>query len=520
MKRTVLTFGCCLIAALAAVGETVQVDGGLISGTVKDGVRSFKGIPFAAPPVGDLRWKAPQPVVPWEGVRKADAYGPDCPHQPYGANSLYTREPHPQSEDCLYLNVWTAAASADERRPVMVWIHGGGLTRGGGSTPSYDGTALAKKGVVLLTINYRLGPLGFLAHPELSKEDPHGSSGNYGMLDQVAALEWVQRNIAKFGGDPNRVTIFGESAGSFAVNYLMASPLAKGLFHRAIGESGASFRDRTLLNESREGQKSAEEVGLAFAEAAGADSIAALRALSSDKILDIFANDPKGKQFRSRPNIDGWFLEASISDVFQQGKQNDVPLIVGSNRDELTAFIPEATIPKTLDAYRKRMEGQYGDKIDAFNALYPVQTEADIKDAVIRSSTDASFGLSMRTWARAAMKTGKSKVYQYHFTRVPPIPNKEFYGAFHASEILYVFNNLRQRAGVYEDVDHKLSDIVSDYWVNFAATGDPNGQGLPEWAPFGLAYEAYIELGDSPETKNYLLPDKYDFFEENPIRRW
>src|SRR5215470_6504541 len=269
MLRNLILLAVGLVFAFSGLAltanDTVRVEGGLISGSVVDGVRSYKGIPFAAPPVGELRWKAPQPVAAWEGVRECNDFGPDCPQAPYPQSSIYYSAPRKQSEDCLYLNVWTAA-KAGEKRPVMVWIHGGALTRGSGATRAYDGTALAKKGVVLVTINYRLGPFGYLAHPELTAESSNHSSGNYGALDQIAALKWVQKNIAAFGGDPGRVTIFGESAGSWSVNVLVASPLARGLFHRAIGESGAQFARNARLGEAEKG-------GVALAAAVGADSI-------------------------------------------------------------------------------------------------------------------------------------------------------------------------------------------------------------------------------------------------------
>src|SRR5499426_666533 len=295
MLRNLILLAVGLVFAFSGLAltanDTVRVDGGLISGSVVDGVRSYKGIPFAAPPVGELRWKAPQPVAGWEGVREVNDFGPDCPQAPYPQSSLYYSAPRKQSEDCLYLNVWTAA-KAGEKRPVMVWIHGGALTRGSGATRAYDGTALAKKGVVLVTINYRLGPLGYLAHPELTAESAHHASGNYGVLDQIAALQWVKKNIAAFGGDANRVTIFGESAGSWSVNALVASPLAKGLFHRAIGQSGGSFGPGTYLKEDRNGLTSAEKIGAAFAKAAGADSIRALRSLPAEKIVEVFNDNP------------------------------------------------------------------------------------------------------------------------------------------------------------------------------------------------------------------------------------
>src|SRR5262249_29454974 len=308
MLRNLILLAVGLVFAFSGLAlsanDTVRVDGGLISGSVVDGVRSYKGIPFAAPPVGELRWKVPQPVAAWEGVRECNDFGSDCPQAPYPQSSVYYSAPRKQSEDCLCLNVWTAA-KAGEKRPVMVWIHGGALTRGSGATRAYDGTALAKKGVVLVTVNYRLGPLGYLAHSELTAESPNHSSGNYGVLDQVAALKWVQKNIAAFGGDPSRVTIFGESAGSWSVNVLVGTPVAKGLFHRAIGESGGQFGPMMYLKEDHDKLLSAEKVGAAFAKAAGADSIKALRALPADKIIDVFNNDTEGKKFRTAPNVDG-----------------------------------------------------------------------------------------------------------------------------------------------------------------------------------------------------------------------
>src|SRR5262245_23451566 len=450
MLRNLILLAAGLVFALPGsaltANETVRVEGGLISGSVVDGVRRYKGIPFAAPPVGELRWKAPRPVGAWEGVRECDAFGPDCPQAPYSESSIYYSPPRKQSEDCLYLNVWTAA-KAGEKRPVMVWIHGGALTRGSGATRSYDGTALAKKGVVLVTINYRLGPLGYFAHPELSAESPHRSSGNYGVLDQIAALKWTQKNIAAFGGDPGRVTIFGESAGSWSVNALVASPLAKGLFQRAIGQSGGTFGPMTYLKEDRDGRRSAEKAGEAFAKAAaaeaagpeaagaaaaGPDTIKSLRALPAEKILEVF-NNTSGN-FRTGPNVDGWVLPDEIRNIFAQGKQNDAPVIVGSNANEMTTLTVPTAVPKTVEDYRKRVETQYGpssEMIKEYDALYPVKGETDIAGAFLGSLRDSSFTLQMRTWARMTA-TGRSKAYLYFFSHVPPNPNSKYLGAYHA----------------------------------------------------------------------------------------
>jgi para-nitrobenzyl esterase len=508
----VLALALAFSRPVSAKNDTIKVEGGLISGTTADGVRSYKGIPFAAPPVGDLRWKAPQPVVAWEGVRQCDSFGPECPQAPYPAGSIYARPPQKQSEDCLYLNVWTAAKASD-KRPVMVWIHGGALTRGSGSNPVYDGTALAKKGVVMVTINYRLGPLGYLAHPELTSESPQHASGNYGVLDQIAALKWVQKNIAAFGGDPTRVTIFGESAGSWSVNVLVASPLARGIFHRAIGESGASFNRIAYLKEDRKGLMSAEKIGVAFAKAAGADSLNALRAVPAEKIIEVFNNDPEGKKFRTQPNVDGWVLPDEIRNLFAQGKQNDVPVIVGSNANEMTTLTTPDSLPKTLEEYRKRMASQYGEMIKEFDTAYPVNSDADVRAAYLGSLRDVGFTLPMRTWARMTA-TGHSRAYLYFFSHAPPNPNSKTLGAYHAAEIAYVFNNLSRLNRPFQDADYQLGEAMSGYWVNFATTGDPNGRGLPKWRPYDRANEPYLDFGDTIQLRNHLLKEQLDFLEQ------
>jgi para-nitrobenzyl esterase len=521
MRRSVTLLGFALAVAVSgfafAANDTIKVDGGVISGTTADGVRSFKGIPFAAPPVGELRWKAPQKVVPWKGVRKCEAFGPDCPQAPYPAGSMYYSPPRMQSEDCLYLNVWTAAKAGD-KLPVMVWIHGGALTRGSGATRTYDGTAFAKKGVLLVTVNYRLGPLGYLAHPDLTAESPHNSSGNYGVLDQIAALRWVQKNIAAFGGDPRNVTIFGESAGSWSVNVLVASPLAKGLFHRAIGQSGGSFGPMTYLKEDKPRLTAAEKVGAAFAKAAGADSIKGLRAIPAEKIIDIFNNDAEGKKFRTSPTVDSWVLPDEIRNIFAKGKQNDVPVIVGSNANEMTSLTAPATVPKSLEDYHKRVETLYGEATRDFDALYPVKSNDDIAAAYLGSLRDVSFTLPMRTWARMT-STGRSKAYLYFFSHVPPNPNSKYLGAYHAGEIAYVFNNLNPQNLLLQETDRKLAETMSNYWVNFARTGDPNGKGLPKWAPYKTSDEPYMDFGDAVQLRNHLLKAQLDFLEQFQKRR-
>jgi len=487
-------------AANDALTDSVSVEGGVVKGATSDGVRVFKGIPYASPPVGDFRWKAPGPVVAWNGVRDAVEYGAQCPQIPYPRDSPYYAPPRKESEDCLFLNVWTAA-EAGAKGPVMVWIHGGGLTRGTGATATYDGAPLAKKGVVVVTINYRIGPLGYLAHPELTAESPQHSSGNYGVLDQIAALKWVRKNIAAFGGDSSRVTIFGESAGSTSVNVLMATPLAKGLFERAIGESGGRFGRGVRLSE-------AEQAGVAFVKAvgvdSGVDSMKALRAISPQKLLAV-AN------FRTQENVDGWVLPDEIRPIFEQKKHNHVPVIVGSNANEMTTLATQGTAPKTLEDYRKRVVAQYGDAIKEFDTLYPANSDADVRDAWLGSLRDAGMTLQMRTWARLTT-AGGDRAYLYWFSHVAPHPRAKELRAYHASEIAYVFGNLI-RDWSYTAVDRQVAETMSSYWSNFAITGDPNGRGLPTWSPYDAQTEPYLDFGDSSVLRNHLRKAEVDFFE-------
>jgi len=506
MSRAVPIVLAALVVSSLVVStapDVVKVDGGQVAGTSADGVRVFKGIPFAAPPVGELRWKAPQPVVPWTGVKNADAFGPQCMQQPYPEGSPYAMPPAPTSEDCLYLNVYTAAKAGD-RRPVMVWIHGGAWTRGAGSIATYNGSTLAKKGVVVVTVNYRLGVFGFLAHPELTAESPHRSSGNYAILDHVAALEWVRRNIAGFGGNPANVTIFGESAGSWSVNTVQATPLAKGLFQRAIGESGGQFARTAAL-------ATAEGAGTTFMKAAGADSIKALRAVPAEKILAT-------PFLRSAINVDGWVLPADVRTIFAQKQHNPGPVLVGSNGNEWTTLSNPAQFPKTMTDYRRRVETQYGDGVKDYDAVYPAKTDADISTAMLAVGRDQTFTLEMRTWARM-ITAANAKAFLYQFTHVPPGPNAATWGAYHASEIPYVFGTLRNRDWPFTAVDDRLSDQMSSYWVNFATTGDPNGKGLEKWTPYDQANEPYLELGDTVQTKHHLLKAQLDFLESVQQRR-
>ncbi len=501
---------------------TIQVDGGLISGTPvgSDGqIRAYKGIPYAAPPVGDLRWKPPQPVTGWGGVREAHQFSPVCP-QPIMEpsileSSVATQE---QSEDCLYLNVWTGAASSDERRPVMVWIHGGGFIGGSGSRPREDGAALARKGAVLVTINYRLGPLGYLAHPELTAESEHNSSGNYGVLDQIAALQWVQQNIASFGGDPNRVTIFGVSMGAASVYYLVATPLAKGLFHQAIGQSGNVFQPMAHLKEAQLGVGAAEAIGVRFAADLEADeesnALEVMRGKTAQEIIDTFYSSlfRSGRPIILRANVDGWVFSDQVYEIFARGEQNDVPVIVGSNADDGTASLrPGQTFSQ--QAYQDRARRKYEHLSDEFFALYPVGSDEEAREAFLGEIRGEGFTWGMRTWARM-MEIVSSEAYLYFFSRVPHRPNRENLGSYHIAEVPYVFSNLDAMDWKLEDTDVQLSRMMSDYWLNFASTGDPNGEGLPVWAPYRLEEEPYMHFGDTVEPgSDGFLNREVDFFD-------
>lgn len=504
-------------ASAAAADEPLSIDTGKIAGGTAgtDGkVRVYKGIPFAAPPVDKLRWQPPQRAAAWQGVRECQEFGSTCPQQPYPAGSVYAQPPQQQSEDCLYLNVWTPAENATAKLPVIVWIHGGALTRGSGSLGIYDGEALARRGVVLVTINYRLGPFGYLAHPALNRESSHGSSGNYGVLDQIAALQWVSRNIAAFGGDPGRVTIFGESAGSWSVCALVATPLAKGLFHRAIGQSGGCFSPMQYLKEARNGHPPAEKAGEGLAAILGcdkaADPLAAMREKSTEEILAAAAKDPA--QARTRANVDGWVFPDEIYKIYAEGKQQPVPVIVGSNADEgtsLTGAVPFSDV----DEFKTAMQRKFGGLADRFLHIYPVANSNDVRNAYLHSLRDEWFTWEMRTWARLTQKAG-GKAYVYYFSRVPPRPDAEKYGAYHAAEIGYAFDNLRLLPWKSKPADQALADAISGAWVRFAASGDPNGGSLASWTAYDPQREMYLELGDPIHAGSALLRAQCDFFDD------
>jgi para-nitrobenzyl esterase len=497
------------LPASAAIPEPIRVETGLVSGVpgAFSEVRVFKGLPFAAPPVGDLRWRPPQAPKNWDGVRAADTFSANCMQRsagggafpPYGGDRSATT----MSEDCLYLNIYSTAGSPADRRPVMVWIHGGAYTSGAGAI--YQGEDLARKGVVVVTVNYRLGVFGFLAHPELTKESATHASGNYAFLDQIAALKWVQKNIGAFGGDASRVTIFGESAGSWSVNNLVATPLAHGLFQRAIGESGGQFAITRTLAE-------AEAAGATFAKAAGAESLRALRAMPAEAVAEAAVSRANG--FTTSATVDGWVFPQDVATIFRSGKQNDVPVIIGSNANEGSIFTPATT---TGQSFRTQSQRRYGAETDAFLKLYPFATDEGARAAQAASMRDETFGWEMRTWARLQTTTGTSKVYLYYFSHVPPLPNSAWLGAQHGSEIPYALNwpnGKRSTQVAWTDGDRKLAEEVSSYWVNFATSGDPNGKDLPKWSAYQIKDDQAMGFGDAPAMMPVPNKPALDFLDD------
>jgi para-nitrobenzyl esterase len=486
-KRAVLMTLFSLSAGLAFAQQPspVTVEQGILQGTSEDGLTVYRGIPFAAPPVGDLRWRAPLPAAKWDGVRLAAKFGP----KPIQGS----RTGPDMSEDCLYLNVWTPVKSAKDRIPVLVWIYGGGFAGGSTSESVHTGEKLAKKGVVLVSIAYRVGQLGFLAHPELSAETTNHVSGNYGLLDMIAGLQWVQKNIGAFGGDPGKVTIFGESAGGIAVSMLCASPQAKGLFHGAISQSGGSFgppRPTTFPGENLKRLADAERAGENYARSAGVSSLAELRKLAPDKL-------PGGRGLSmSWPIIDGWVIPDDQHRLYAAGKYNDTPILVGYNSDEGATFSP----PKTPEDYIAGVKTRYGKFADDLIKAYPVNTNSVPKTAR-DLARDAAFGWHTWTWARLQEQTGKSKVFYYYFDQHPDYPEgspRAGYGSPHGQDVAYVFQHLNPNNAQITKADLDISDAMSTYWVNFAKRGDPNVEGVPPWPVFSSSNAQVMYFNKTP----------------------
>ncbi|AHM61943.1 carboxylesterase [Flammeovirgaceae bacterium 311] len=508
MKKLVLLLLLSVLMTPQAVAQTqknvsaaanrVKTANGVVEGvTEKSGVRSFKGIPFAQPPVGELRWREPQPPKNWQGVRKADKFGPRAMQRPIFGDMNFRSDG--MSEDCLYLNVWTSAKSDKERLPVLVYFYGGGFLAGDGSEPRYDGESMAQKGIVALTINYRLNVFGFMAHPELSKESPHGASGNYGLMDQQAALRWVQQNIAAFGGDPSRVTIAGESAGSYSVSAQMASPLSRDMIAGAIAESGSllSLQPITPLAE-------AEKAGATFAKSVGANSLAALRAMPAEQLLEATAK-PETPRFSAV--LDGYFFPSSPVEIFERGEQAKVPLLAGWNSEEMNYRALMGQEAPSPENYRKTVQKLYGDRAEEVLKLYPGTTEAEVLQSATDLAGDRFIGYSTWKLIDVHASTSNQPVYRYYYTRPRPAMRAEMgdaapglaggvvkstdqnavklppaQGAVHSAEIEYAMGNLSTNTVfAWTPEDYKVSETMQRYFANFIKTGDPNGPGLPKW---------------------------------------
>ena len=514
MKTALVSLvGAAWLASVAAAA--VKTEGGLVEGTIADGLTIYKGMPFGAPPVGDLRWRPPQPAAKLSATLEADKFAPACMQGGGPANAKAKQGP-PTSEDCLFLNVWTPAKAASDRLPVLVWIYGGGFTGGATSVPVNSGEQLAKKGVVFVSIGYRVGPFGFMAHPGLTAESKNHASGNYGMLDMIAGLQWVQKNIAAFGGNPGKVTIMGESAGGIAVSQLCASPLAKGLFHGAISESGGSFgpnRPVGLPGENMVLLADAERAGEAYAKTVGAASIEDLRKLPADKVLET----ARGQQGLGWPIVDGWVIPDDQYRLYEAKRYNDTPILVGYNSDEGLSF----GVPQTPEAYIAATRQRYGPFADRLLRVYPTADNAVSKTA--RDLTrDAAFGWQTWSWARLQAKTGKSKAFLYYFDQHPDYPAgspQAGRGSPHASEMSYVFQHLNAQA---TPEDHVISDAMATYWTNFAKRGDPNGEGMHKWLAFSDANPSMMYFaktaheGPVPNTEALKELDAYFAWRRTP----
>ena len=504
----------------AIAGDPVALDSGRVDGKLlSSGVKAYFGIPFAAPPVGALRWREPQPVQSWSGVLHADRFAPECVQalRAHDINHYFGEEA--TSEDCLYLNVWVPPdAKSDAKLPVAVWIYGGGFTIGSAAMANYSGESLARKGVVYVTVAYRVGALGFLAHPALTAESPHHTSGNQGFLDQIAALQWVRRNISKLGGDPGNVTIMGQSAGSMSVSILLSSPLARGLFHRAVGMSGGAF---TSGAGAPQALAAAEQGGPRLQEQLKSSSLASLRSVPSDRILQAQLAMP----LRYGPVIDGYLLPAAPTEIFAAGKQNDVPTLIGFTHDESFSELGRVG---TLTAYRDGAQRLYGEKGQTLLDLYPAKDDSEARRAATAAARDSSVALQMRNWARAQSGSGKAPVYAYLFSRVHSYaPGVVFsdhdprtVGAYHTGDVPYWLGtldslNLFRTTRDWTDYDRKLADQMSGAIVSFATTGNPASNATGPWPAYRADREQIREFGDSTQLIAWPNRKQLDFFAAN-----
>jgi len=503
-------FGLAAAASSAQNQTTITESQGRLAGAMDaHGVRSFKGIPYAEPPVGDKRWTAPVAAGPWQGVRGARDFGASCVQPPYPADSIYADDVPNQSEDCLTLNVWTPPHA--HRSPVIVWIFGGGLVRGRTSEPIYNGTHFAEHGVIFVSINYRLGALGWLALPELSAESPQGVSGNYGLLDQIEALKWVKKNIAAFGGDPGNVTIMGESSGGLNVADLMASPLARGLFQKAIAES-LGIQSAAELKQPNHGLPSAEANGTAFEKALGAANLQALRAIDARTVAEHAG-------FRGGPNVDGWVLPHQVVDTFDRKEEALIPVLMGFNRNEidpgLIGFLPP-NLPDSSAVYEDEIRKRYGDLAPEFLRLYPA---SDIRGSMMSAIRDAVFGWSAARIVRDEAHAGKPS-YLYFFDHGYPAAEARGFHAFHGSELPYVFGDVGKDAVLPANwpapegpIEQAFSDAMIAYWTSFARTGVPKAPGQPDW-PAYAPNKSYMDFAEAPKPSTDLMPSMFELNEE------
>jgi para-nitrobenzyl esterase len=514
MLRTALSAAGLLMAAPAvAANPVVEAPAGTVEGKAVGKVREFKGIPFAQPPVGPLRWKAPQPLAAWTGVRKAQSFGAACIQPRPNAVHIYANPPAKISEDCLTLNIWASERAKDA--PVIVWIHGGALTTGYGHEGMYDGAKLAARGAIVVSINYRLGVLGYLAHPALSAESPNGVSGNYGLLDQIAALEWVKANIGAFGGDAANVTIAGESAGALSVMYLMASPRGRGLFHKAIAQS-AYMISSPSLKEERHGEPAAEATGVRVAAALGADDLAALRAMDASALSDgalKVGYFPWG-------TVDGKILPRQLVDIFDRGEQAPVPMIAGFNIGEIRSLrILAPPVPANAAAYEAAIRERYGDLADAWLKLYPA---SDLGEAVLAAPRDALYGWTSERLAIKQTALGQP-AYLYLFDHGYPAASEAGLHGFHAAEIPYVFGTANDTPPYWPKIpdtvaERRFAAAMGDYWVSFARTGKPEAAGHAAWRPYGEE-AAFMAFADIPRAGARLMPGMYALHEAAVCRR-
>jgi para-nitrobenzyl esterase len=541
MKNRIYTLAVLMALSLTAdalAQDLVKIANGTLEGVSdkSSGVRSFKGIPFGAPPVGDLRWKPPQPVKNWQGARRADKFGPRCMQRPIFGDMGFRS--NGMSEDCLYLNVWTPAKSGNEKLPVLVYFFGGGFVAGDGSEGRYDGESMAKKGIVAITVNYRLGVFGFFAHPELTKESPQRASGNYGLFDQHAALKWVQENVAAFGGDPKRVTIAGESAGSIAVSAQMASPLSKNLIAGAIGESGSILGALSAVPLAQ-----GEQAGVKFAASLGkgdTPSLAELRAITAEQLLEATA---KPGQPWFTPTVDGYFFPKSPFDIFAAGEQARAPLLAGVNSEEMGFFGVLGREAPTVENYRKALERLYPGKGEEVFKLYPASNETEVLDSAQCLASDRFISYSTWKWVDVATKTGGKPTYYYLYARPRPAmraemgdaqpglaggvvrgrqaaanPRPQSRGAVHSAEIEYAMGNLDlNKVYAWTPDDYKVSQVMQDYFANFIKTGNPNGKELPNWPKFSEGQRIVIDVNTRAEADKTRA--RYEFLDQFYIKK-